>query len=74
MIKSIYQQTLVIFSSWTPAIVADVRQKLSPGKVLPYTGQKSEHVIKSLRKNIQCKSFKNLNTKTCYTVTKLDGK
>ena len=51
---------------WSP-------KKLSPGKVLPHIGQKSEHVIKSLDNDIQCEFFENLNTKTCYTGTKFGG-
>ena len=42
--------------------------------LLPYTGQKGEHLIKSLRKNMHHTLPENVQTRTCYTGTKLGTK
>ena len=43
-------------------------------QILSYAGQKTERVIKFLCKCIQHKFFENIDTKTCYSGTKLGDK
>ena len=39
--------------------------------LLPYTGQKGEHLIRSLRKDMHHTLPENFETRICYTGTKL---
>ena len=42
--------------------------------LLPYAGQKGEHLIRSLRKNMHRTLPENVQTRLCYTGTKLGTK
>ena len=73
--KQVKDQNIQSNANGAPAIANELPSNSKSFTLLiPYTGQKGEYLIRSLRKNMHRTLTENVQTRICYTGTKLDTK